>query len=462
MIIAYCFVGIFLALIGYLVYFNVELREEYANSPYNSKRQGTYKERVVKGEIRSSDGEVLASTQKDAEGNEFRVYPYENVFAHVVGYSATGISGLEQSMNSQLLTSHANVVEQVENEFKDEKNIGDNVITTLDTRLQQTAYDALGSYKGAVVVMEPDTGKILAMVSKPDFNPNTIAADWEAINADASSSSLVNRATQGQYPPGSTFKIVTALAYWRQHNTFGGFDFNCTGEVENGGYTIHCYHNSTHGQEDFATAFAKSCNSAFAQIGVDLDRAAYRETVDSLLFNQELPMELSYRKSRFSLEKGSADALTMQTAIGQGETLVSPMYMAMLTSAIANGGNLMKPYLVERVETYAGGTVKSYMPKTYKKLMTAQEASELTKLMTGVVENGTAASLSGRGYTAAGKTGTAEHGDVSSTTPHSWFVGFSNVDNPDIVVSVIAEEAGAGSEIAVPIAAKIFDAYYAG
>lgn len=462
MIIAYCFVGIFLALIGYLVYFNVELREEYANSPYNSKRQGTYKERVVKGEIRSSDGEVLASTQKDAEGNEFRVYPYENVFAHVVGYSATGISGLEQSMNSQLLTSHANVVEQVENEFKDEKNIGDNVITTLDTRLQQTAYDALGSYKGAVVVMEPDTGKILAMVSKPDFNPNTIAADWEAINADASSSSLVNRATQGQYPPGSTFKIVTALAYWRQHNTFGGFDFNCTGEVENGGYTIHCYHNSTHGQEDFATAFAKSCNSAFAQIGVDLDRAAYRETVDSLLFNQELPMELSYRKSRFSLEKGSADALTMQTAIGQGETLVSPMYMAMLTSAIANGGNLMKPYLVERVETYAGGTVKSYMPKTYKKLMTAQEASELTKLMTGVVENGTAASLSGRGYTAAGKTGTAEHGDVSSTTPHSWFVGFSNVDNPDIVVSVIAEEAGAGSEIAVPIAAKIFDTYYAG
>ena len=127
MFISYCFVGVFLALIGYLVYFNVELADDYANSPYNSKRQGTYQERVVKGEIRAADGEVLASTKKDSEGKEFRLYPYENVFAHVVGYSSAGISGLEQSMNSQLLTSHGNMLEQVENEFKDEKNIGDNV-----------------------------------------------------------------------------------------------------------------------------------------------------------------------------------------------------------------------------------------------------------------------------------------------------------------------------------------------
>lgn len=460
MLIAYSFVGVFLALIGYLVYFNVKLADDYANSPYNSKRQGTYQERVVKGEIRAAGGEVLASTQKDGEGKEFRLYPYEKVFAHVVGYSSAGISGLEQSMNSQLLTSHDNMLEQVENEFKNEKNMGDNIITTLDVKIQQAAYDALGERKGAVVVMEPDTGKILAMVSKPDFNPNTLSADWEKITSDKENSSLVNRATQGQYPPGSIFKIVTSLAYWREHQTLDGFDFNCTGEVENGGYTIHCYHNNAHGQLDFSRAFAKSCNTAFAQIGVDLNREQYRETVDSLLFNQELPLDMLYRKSRFDLEKNSADALTMQTAIGQGDTLVSPMYMAMLTSSIANDGTLMKPYLVEKIESSSGNTVKEYAPKAYKKLMTAQEAGILSKLMTGVVEDGTATSLSGRGYTAAGKTGTAEHGDVSVTTPHSWFVGFSNVEDPDIVVSVIAEESGAGSEIAVPIAGKIFDAYY--
>lgn len=450
----------FLSLIGYLVYFNVELRDDYANSPYNSKRQGTYQERVVKGEILAADGDVLASTQTDTDGSEVRVYPYENIFAHVVGYSASGTSGLEQVMNSQLLSSHANLAEQVQKEFQSEKNIGDNVVTTLNVKLQKAAYEALGDRKGAVVVMEPDTGKILAMVSKPDFNPNTITQDWEQINADANSSILVNRATQGQYPPGSTFKIVTALAYWRQHNTFGDFSFQCSGEVTNGGYTIHCYHNSVHGQEDFTSAFAHSCNSAFAQIGVELDRSAYVETVDSLLFNTELPIDLYYRKAKFDLEAKSADALTMQTAIGQGDTLVSPMYMAMLTSAVANGGNLMTPYLVERVESYTGDTVKTYTPKSYKKLMTAQEAEKLSELMTQVVENGTASALSQRGYTAAGKTGTAEHGDVSSTTPHAWFVGFSNVEDPDIVVSVIAEESGSGSEVAVPIAQKIFDAYY--
>lgn len=450
----------FLSLIGYLVYFNMELRDDYANSPYNSKRQGTYQERVVKGEILASDGDVLASTQTDTDGSEVRVYPYENIFAHVVGYSASGTSGLEQVMNSQLLSSHANLAEQVQKEFQSEKNIGDNVVTTLNVKLQKAAYEALGDRKGAVVVMEPDTGKILAMVSKPDFNPNTIMQDWEQINADANSSILVNRATQGQYPPGSTFKIVTALAYWRQHNTFDDFSFQCSGEVTNGGYTIHCYHNSVHGQEDFTSAFSHSCNSAFAQVGVELDRSAYVETVNSLLFNTELPIDLYYRKAKFDLEAKSADALTMQTAIGQGDTLVSPMYMAMLTSAVANGGNLMTPYLVERVENYTGDTVKTYTPKSYKKLMTAQEAAKLSELMTRVVENGTASALSQRGYTAAGKTGTAEHGDVSSTTPHAWFVGFSNVEDPDIVVSVIAEESGSGSEVAVPIAQKIFDAYY--
>ena len=230
--------------------------------------------------------------------------------------------------------------------------------------------------------------------------------------------------------------------------------------MENGGYTIHCYHNSAHGQEDFASAFAHSCNSAFAQIGVDLNRSEYVETVKGLLFNTQLPIDLPYRKCNFDLEANSADALTMQTAIGQGDTLVSPMYMAMLTSAVANGGNLMTPYLVEKIESYTGTTVKSYTPKIYKKLMTTQEASKLTELMTGVVESGTGSALSGRGYTVAGKTGTAEHGDVSSTTPHAWFVGFSNVEDPDIVVSVIAEESGSGSEVAVPIAQKIFDAYY--
>ncbi len=447
-------------LIGYLVYFNVELREQYANSPYNSKRQNASQEKVIRGDILSEDGEVLATTSLDENGKEYREYPYGSVFAHVVGYSASGISGLEQKMNSYLLTSHANVWEQVEHGFTSQKDMGDTVITTLDVKLQQAAYDALGKRKGAVVVMEPDTGKILAMVSKPDFNPNTIVEDWEEINADSTNSRLLNRATQGLYPPGSIFKVVTTLAYWQQYHTLEKFHFDCDGELTQGGFTIHCYKGNAHGDEDFYKAFAKSCNTAFSQMGLDMNLNEYKKTAETLLFNKELPLDFTYRQSSFTLATGEGDALTMQTAIGQGNTLVSPMHMALITCAIANDGVMMKPYLVERVESYDGKKVEDFNSKAYKKVMTEQEADILSELMENVVESGTATALSGKEYTVAGKTGTAEHGNVSKTTPHSWFIGFSNVEDPDIVVCVIAEEAGSGSSVAVPIANTIFEAYY--
>ena len=449
--------GIFLALIGYLVYFNVELRDEYANSPYNSKRQGTYQERVTKGKILASDGDILASTETDANGNEFRMYPYENVFAHVVGYSDKGTSGLEQVMNSQLLTSHANVAEQVQKEFQNQKNVGDNVCTTLNTKLQQTAYDALGDRKGAVVVMEPDTGKILAMVSKPDFNPNTIAQDWDTLVNDENNSSLLNRATNGAYPPGSTFKVVTALDYFRQKGSLEGYSYLCQGSITVDDHTIQCYNGEVHGQEDFYSAFAHSCNCAFADMGLNLGAGSLRSTAEDLLFNKALPLN-SYKTSRFTLEKNSANALVMQTSIGQGNTLVSPMHMALITSAIANDGVLMKPTMIDKIVNNSGDTVKETEKTEYKRLMTSNEAGILGKLMKNVVENGTASALNGRGYTVAGKTGSAEFDENGSS--HSWFIGYSNVDNPDIAIAVIVENGGTGSEAAVPIAGDVFDAYY--
>ena len=148
----------------------------------------------------------------------------------------------------------------------------------------------------------------------------------------------------------------------------------------------------------------------------------------------------------------------MQTSIGQGNTLVSPMHMALITSAIANNGILMKPYLIDKVVNTSGDIVSSNDPESYKRLMTSNEAALLGKLMKGVVESGTASSLNGRGYTAAGKTGSAEYDENGSS--HSWFIGYSNVDNPDLVVAIIVEGGGTGSEAAVPIAADLFDAYY--
>lgn len=445
-----------MGLIGYLIYFNTIKSDDFINSPYNT-RQDTFADRVVRGKIMSSDGEVLAQTNVSEDGTEERSYPYNNVFAHVVGYDSNGKSGLESEANFQLLSSHEFFLNQIRNEFMGTKNTGDTVVSTLNADLQTTAYNSLGDRRGAVVALEPSTGKILALVSKPDFDPNTISENWDTLVNDETNSSLLNRATMGQYPPGSTFKVVTALDYFRTRGSFNGFSFDCQGSITKENHTIQCYNGEVHGTEDFYTAFANSCNCAFAEIGTELGGDSLLKTSEDLLFNKKLPLT-SYRKSSFTLNGSSGIPLIMQTAIGQGNTLVSPMHMALITSAIANDGLLMKPYLIDKVTNAGGDTIRTTEPTDYKRLMTSNEAALLGKLMEGVVQKGTASALNGRGYTVAGKTGSAEYDENGSS--HSWFIGYSNVDKPDLVVAIIVEGGGTGSEAAVPIAADLFDAYY--
>ena len=167
-------------MMGYIAYFQVVKSRDIIRSPYNA-RQDSYADRVVRGKIVDKNGNVLAQTNVAPDGTETREYPYGNIFAHVVGYSVQGKAGLEAEENYELLTSNAFFLEKLKNEFQDQKNQGDTVVTTLDATLQEAAYDALGAYKGAVVVLEPSTGKILAMVSKPDYDPNTVKQNWEAL-----------------------------------------------------------------------------------------------------------------------------------------------------------------------------------------------------------------------------------------------------------------------------------------
>jgi peptidoglycan glycosyltransferase len=451
------FVLIFLSLIGYLIYFDGAKSQEFINSPYNT-RQDTFADRVVRGDILSADGQVLAHTDVSEDGTEERVYPYSNIFSHVVGYASNGKSGLESEANFQLLSSHSFFLDQLKNQFNGQKNMGDTVISTLDSTIQTTAYNALGDRNGAVIAIEPSTGKILAMVSKPDFDPNTIEEDWSYYVSDSDSSNLLNRAISGQYPPGSTFKIVTALDYFREKGTFENYSYTCEGSITEEEHTIRCYGGTVHGTEDFYSAFANSCNSAFADIGISLGGSSLLETSEDLLFNQKLPFS-SAKQSTFTLDGDSPVPLIMQTAIGQGNTLVSPLHMALITCSIANHGVLMKPYLIDEVVNDEGESVSQTKPSAYKRLMTNNEANLLEKLMSGVVEYGTASALSGRSYQVAGKTGSAEYDESGAS--HSWFVGYCSDEDPDLVVAVIVENGGTGSEAAVPIAGQIFDAYYA-
>lgn len=455
----YGIVGLFVCMIGYFGFFLQFKSEDIINNSYNS-RLDRFSDRIVRGEILSGDGRVLAQTLVEEDGTEARSYPYDALFAHVVGYSDHGKTGLEALANFYLLSSHVNLAERTMNELSDVKNIGDNVITTLDVNLQQVASDALGDRKGAVVVMEPDTGKILAMVSKPGYNPNTLGADWDAlISADNSQAQLLNRATQGVYPPGSTFKIVTALEYIREHpGDWREYTFDCDGSFEYGEYTISCYHGNAHGHQNMEQAFANSCNGAFASMGLPLNLGNMRTLAGELLFNSELPLSLAYSKSSYTMNADAGAWEILQTSIGQGNTQMTPMHNAMLTAAIANGGVLMKPYLIDHVESASGEEVKKFLPAAYGSLMSAAEAGELAGLLREVVASGTGSAVRTDAYAVAGKTGSAEF--ETGKESHAWFTGYAPVDNPQIVVTVLVEESGSGGQIAAPVARSIFDTYF--
>lgn len=459
LLITYLMVGLFISMIGYFGYFLQVRGETVINNSYNA-RLDRFSDRIIRGELLSHDGQILARTEVDEDGSERRVYPYGPLFAHSVGYSDHGKTGLEALANFYLLSSHMNLIEQTVNEFSGVKNIGDNVITTLDVDLQQTASDALGGRRGAVIVMEPDTGKILAMISRPEYDPNTLGADWDfLISGENTEAQLLNRATQGLYPPGSTFKILTILEYIREHpDTWREYTFDCDGIYECGDYTISCYHGNVHGHQTLEQAFANSCNGAFAALGQELDAGAMHDLAEQLLFNQELPLSLAYSKGSFTMNTGADTWEILQTSIGQGNTQITPMHNAMITAAIANGGILMKPYLLERVESAAGEEVKRFLPESAGSLMTADEAEALSGLMRLVVTEGTGSAVRTDAYSVAGKTGSAEFETGRET--HAWFTGFAPAENPRLAVTVVVEEAGSGGQVAAPIARSIFDRYF--
>ncbi len=461
LVVMYTFIFIFVATIGYFVYYNTSLSKNIINHPGNI-HIAKLQEKNTRGRILAADGSVLAQTLTDEAGKETRNYPYANVFAHVVGTSSINKSGLEAANESDMLISNSNPFTRAINELKNVKNPGDDVITTLDTNLQQVAYNYLGNNSGVVVAIEPSTGKVLAMVSKPDYDPNTLVENFQDIIADEDSKVLLNQATGGTFTPGSIFKLCTTLEYIRENPNYSNYSYTCNGSISlsdgrGGQQSINCYHNSVHGTQDLAGSFANSCNSSFANIGLTLNASKFNDLAAKMLFNQKLPTDIPHVKSNFSLDSNANDWLTGATAIGQGNTTMTPLHAAMLVSAVANGGVLMEPYLVDSVQSHDGGTVKKNMPKSYGNLMTTSEASILTDMMTGTVNYGTATALSGMGFSVAGKTGTAE---VDNAGNNAWFIGFAPAENPKIAVCVLVENSDTSSSyVAVPIAQQLFYAY---
>jgi peptidoglycan glycosyltransferase len=454
------FVTLFIAMIIYLgVLMAKDNPEQMINNEYNSRQQ-ILASKNYRGTLYTAKGEVVAETELLADEEEVRNYPYGNLFSHAVGYSTKGKTGAEALANYYLINSNTALSNKASNDAAGRKNPGDNVYTTLNLKIQQTASDEMGIYKGAILVTEVATGKILAMVSQPDFDPNEIGKIWDELIEDKESSVLLNRVTQGLYPPGSTFKIVTALEYLQENDdNYENYQYNCNGFYKFGDSKISCYHQIAHGRVNFLTSFAKSCNCSFANIGMQLNRDQFGNTLTKLLFDKTLPTALPTARSSIAVDEQTTDAQMIQIVIGQGIDQMTPIHLHMLTSAIARGGVLMEPYLLDHVENDAGRVIKTFSPKEAGRLIKEADANILSMMMKEVVEEGTGSSLSGRPYTAAGKTGSAEYGTVKGES-HAWFTGFAPAEDPKVCVTVILEGAGSGGDYAAPVARRILDAYF--
>ncbi len=440
----------------------------FANS-YNPRvRLDAWEPKVIPGDIKDRNGKTLATTikekRKNPKTNENQVYYYRSYLdgkekaksiAHVVGFNNPefGRSGVEALQVRYLMGYNNPFHERLYQKIFLPEEIGNTLYLTIDSVLQQYIDDVLGRYNGSVVVMNAQTGEILAMVSHPSFNPNNLERD---ISGDV----LVSRATDGLYIPGSIFKIIVAASALDNMDNAVNDIFDCQGVVEINSQRISCYNGTAHGKIDLAQAITVSCNGDFARLGVELGRDNLLKTGEAFGFNQEFIFpDLKLASSRLPLKANISNEKLALTSIGQGDVLVTPLHMAMVASSIANDGVMMEPKLVYEVVGRNGKAQKRLQPKTYRKPISQENAAILQYMMEAVVKQGTGKAAAIKGKQVAGKTGTAEVAKQGSDMRHNaWFIGFVEGENSKIAISVVLEDLTSdqtGGNAAAPIAGKI-------
>ena len=425
--------------------------EDIVSNPYNM-RQWDEESTVYRGSIYDRNGILLAETVKNDDGTQKRVYCENNLYSHVIGYYSKvyGKSLLEREFNS-MLNGKGNISLNI----TDIKR-GFDLNLTIDNRLQKSAYNALNGRKGAVIAMNPKSGEIYAMVSLPDYNPNStvLEENWKDIVEDKNSP-LINRAVSGLYPPGSTFKIVTAAAAYE--NGFADKIFDDTGKFSYDGLEVNNFNNETFGQITFSDAFKYSSNQVFCSVGSELKEEVLINVLNRFRVGKAPDFDIETSVSRLDY-KDLTEKDRALIAIGQGKLLVSPLDMLLICSTIANDGSMPKPYIVKSATKESGTTVYKAFEKSLSSAISTECASYIKELMIATVKDGTGKNAALSEVTVAGKTGTAEN---ESDKDHSWFVGFAPADDPEIVVSVILENDGkSGGSAAAPVARSVFQTYF--
>jgi len=458
----YLFVAGFVALVGVLAYWQVYAREPLVTDPAN-RLQSRRVQEVPRGLILAGDGETqLARSEQDDNGTYTRVYPEGPLYAGVTGYWSTryGASGLEISQNNNLSgAGEPETLDELINQVSGVPQAGNDVELTLDPELQGLAYDGLASSstgRGSVVALNPKNGEILSLVSYPSFDPNDIDENFEELAQDPSFP-LVNRATQGLYPPGSTFKVITAAAALKA-GVKPSDRYRDNGTYETPGYTVYNYRGKEYGQQTFEQALANSVNTIFARIGNEsVGAEALTQTAEDFGFYD--PYEdfaLPIAPSTFNPPPEQWDQGNIaQTSFGQQTVSSTVFEMANVTGAIANGGTMMQPRLVREVRSPDGVIIDKPTSRVHSRVIDQETASTLNDMMQkAITEVETGAEIPG--VKVAGKTGTAE---APGDELHSWFISFAPADDPEIAVAVMVENGQEGYKQALPIARRLMEAH---
>ncbi|MSO43703.1 MAG: hypothetical protein EXQ74_00075 [Thermoleophilia bacterium] len=453
------FAGIIVAL-GYWQVIAAPGLDERADNPYHYEMQRL----VNRGRIVSADKVVLAESVAYTErGQRYyrRYYPQGSLAAQVVGYATAreGATGLEQFYNRYLAGSYGTGA--ILDRMREDQKQGADIRLTLDTRVQKAAETLLAGRRGAVVALDPSTGKVLAIASNPTFDLNQVSTDFASIRM-TTGAPLLNRGVGGLYPPGSTFKVVTATAALTSGKWTPSSVFDDKGVYVVDGKSIYNAGKFKFGIHNLTDALTLSINTTFAKVGDQLGgpklggemtRFGFARPIEIDLPHGEVAVSGRYRRGTL-LPNDQRDEDSSRIAIGQENLQVTPLQMAMVAGAIANGGRMQRPYLMRRVITRDGIVVHQQRPEELGSVASAYIASQVGRMMRNVVSGGTGTRAGLVGLSVAGKTGTAETGDPKRN--QAWFIGYAPVEHPKVAVAVVIEDtSGSGGTHAAPVAGGV-------
>ena len=425
---------LFLIILGYMTYFQVVKADKLKNDE-NNKRNWVDDNKLKRGNILDRDGNILAQTIDGENKEKIRNFPYGKTYAHLVGYNSKkyGKTGLEKRFNSVLINKHDKTpIVELKKIVMDQKE-GNTIKLTTNTQLQEFALSLLNGKEGSVILMNPKTGEVLAMADSPTFDPNNIEKEWNNIINDEKNATLLQRSTSGLFAPGSVYKLVTGTAILENlKGTFLKYNDKGATTIEN--YTIRNLLNKRYGNIDLKKAIEVSANTYFAdkvgEVGVD----KMIDVNKRFMFGEDIDTDFKLTKSPLAFNKNTT-ALELATgAFGQGKVLVTPMQVALFTSAIANDGNMMKPFVVKEILDPNGKVIKETKPEILSKVSDV----ETMKTMKEYLKNSGDVNFRGfvNGQKVGGKTGTAE---VTKDILNAWSTVFYPADDPRLVCTIVYE-----------------------